>query len=72
MTDLTKCYGKDKDSDNICPIRENCWRFICPSGTMQGYFINMPYDSNTKECECFLHKIEDKQNQGQNNGHSDR
>ncbi len=61
MSDITKCYGHDEEK-NICPIRENCWRFMCPSGTIQGYFIQMPYDSNAKKCECYLHKDEQKQN----------
>lgn len=69
MSDTTKCYGKNLD--NICPIREKCWRFICPPGTMQGYFINMPYDHNTKECDCFLHREEVKQNEGQDDGQRD-
>lgn len=56
MNDITKCHGEGNGI--ICPLRENCWRFICPPGTMQGYFMQMPYDEDSKKCECFFHREE--------------
>ena len=52
--DGTKCEGKD------CPLKENCYRFTAPSNNMwQSYFVEYPYNKETKECE-YLWKLNEK------------
>ena len=44
--DITMCSGQD------CPLRETCYRFTAtPSEFRQSYFLNIPYNEETKTCE---------------------
>ena len=46
MPDITMCKGGD------CPLKEKCYRFTAkPSEWAQVYFIEIPYNKNTKKCE---------------------
>ena len=54
MADITKCEGKD------CPLKGNCYRFTALSSDMwQSYFVETPYNKETKECE-YLWKLKEK------------
>jgi len=46
MTDIAACEGKD------CPIKENCYRFMCPRDEYQWY-ADFKYDHEKKECQNF-------------------
>lgn len=51
MSDITKCEGKD------CPIKENCFRFTVKSNSMwQSYFMEVPYNKETKNCEFYYER----------------
>ena len=44
--DITMCSGQD------CPLKETCYRFAAtPSEFRQSYFLNIPYNKETKTCE---------------------
>ena len=46
MADITKCEGKD------CPLKETCYRFTVTANEFrQSYFIETPYNKETKTCE---------------------
>ena len=46
MPDIAKCEGTG------CPLKETCYRFTAtPSEFRQSYFLNIPYDEETKNCE---------------------
>jgi len=45
MADIAMCQG------NECPVKENCWRYMAPTGIWQAYLATPPY---TEEgCEYF-------------------
>ena len=40
------CSGQD------CPLKETCYRFTAtPNEFSQSYFLNAPYNKETKTCE---------------------
>jgi hypothetical protein len=48
MPDISMCSGEK------CPLKENCYRFLAtPNEFRQSYFMNPPYDHQTKECDHF-------------------
>jgi len=48
MPDITKCEDKD------CPLKESCYRFTAkPSEYRQSYFVETPYNKETKECDYY-------------------
>lgn len=48
MPDITMCPGTE------CPINENCYRFRArPSGMMQSWFTNVPWNKETKSCDHY-------------------
>jgi hypothetical protein len=48
MPDISMCSGEK------CPLKENCYRFLAtPNEFRQSYFMNPPYNDETKECNHF-------------------
>lgn len=48
MADITMCEGVD------CPKKDNCYRHKAIANPYrQSYFIVIPFDKETKECEYF-------------------
>ena len=46
MADITKCDGVG------CPLKEACYRFTAVDNEYgQSYFIETPYNKETKTCE---------------------
>ena len=46
MPDIAKCEGTG------CSLKETCYRFTAtPSEFRQSYFLNIPYNEETKTCE---------------------
>jgi hypothetical protein len=46
MADITMCEGTN------CPFKKECYRFTAPvNEDRQSYFINTPYNKETKECK---------------------
>jgi hypothetical protein len=62
MPDITMCSGKEKQTQNPCPLRDSCYRFIAtPSEYRQSYFTEAPFivEPDGTSCEYFW-KTEDK------------
>ncbi len=54
MPDITMCEGIE------CPMRDACYRYTAtPSEFDQYYFIGMPYNDESGECEEYLEHADD-------------
>lgn len=56
MPDITMCTGHQKFTNNICPLRDSCWRHTAtPSEYRQSYFVDAPYieEPDGTSCEYF-------------------
>lgn len=49
--DIAMCQGTG------CPLKDKCYRHTAkPNPDWQSYFVNPPYDKNTKKCDRFWEK----------------
>lgn len=56
MPDITKCTRQD------CPVKDKCYRYTCPPGKRQSYFIP---DPGPKGCGYFMpNQTDSKKNTG--------
>jgi len=64
MSDITKCYGNMRDSfplsveigvekDYECPHKDKCQRYTAKPNDFQYYFVGLPINQETNECEYF-------------------
>ena len=44
MPDITMCEGTG------CPLRKHCYRFVAKPDDWQTYFVDTPYNKETKSC----------------------
>lgn len=49
MADITKCMGGN------CPAKNNCYRFTAKEGMWQSYFMDVPFNEETKSCNNYWH-----------------
>ena len=49
MTDIAKCFGRG------CPIKNECYRFTCPTDYHWQTYGAFMYDLESKKCEDFMH-----------------
>jgi hypothetical protein len=55
MADISMCYGQD------CPISKECYRHTAPINQQwQAFFVHVPYDHATKECEMFYENTKEQ------------
>lgn len=47
MPDITKCNG------GSCSLKDSCYRYTSPQSKRQSYFMELPYDSEKKECKYY-------------------
>lgn len=52
MADISMCSGICLDG-SICPLREQCYRFLAVANDMWQSYIQPCYDEATKECYNF-------------------
>jgi hypothetical protein len=45
MADITMCEGRD------CPLKDHCYRHLASPSQRQSFFLNMPYNAETKTCD---------------------
>ena len=49
MAYIYKCVGHG------CPIASECYRYLAPvTPNWQAFFVHVPYDHATKECEMYI------------------
>lgn len=55
MSDISKCMGTN------CPLKKKCYRFTAtPSEYLQSWFMEEPYDTETKTCDFYWETKTDK------------
>ena len=56
MPDITMCEGIN------CPLKMKCYRFLAKPDDLQSYFVDTPYDKETKQCEHYWGIYKEKDN----------
>jgi len=55
MSDITMCAGNTETYS--CPKKEECYRCQAPPNNhWQAYFVMLPVNQETNECEYFMEK----------------
>lgn len=53
MVDITKCSGVR--GNDVCPMRDKCYRYTAKVGFMQSYLLTPPFEvKELIECDMFL------------------
>jgi hypothetical protein len=47
MADISKCSGTN------CPLKESCYRFLAKPSQMQSYFMEVPYNNESNDCDFY-------------------
>lgn len=63
MADISKCTAViDKDKDEICPLKDTCYRYTAVGNKFRQTYMKTPYDNDLKKCDYYWKDIRKKQN----------